>query len=217
MPLTLKRRATAFEQTIEFDAFVAGTVNNTQGFRDNYDAVEFSDADRTAIAEVTEPIEILAIVEDWCPDVVANLPIVQRFAEASPHVTLRVLVRDEETADVANAYPFEGRSHIPTYVVFAAGEGPELGVIVERTAEIGATLPAFLDAFFAQHPEIERDGFPANLTPESKAELTKTSLQLREDLRSVERSTLVRDLVAIATGRAAGVASGAGIPAVASA
>jgi hypothetical protein len=31
-------------------------------------------------ADIPEPIDVLAIVEDWCPDVVANLPIIARIA-----------------------------------------------------------------------------------------------------------------------------------------
>ncbi|MDQ8047100.1 MAG: thioredoxin family protein [Solirubrobacteraceae bacterium] len=216
MPLTLERRARAFEQAIAFDAFVDGTVNHTAAFRENHDAVEFTDADRVTLGQITDSVDVLAIVENWCPDVVANLPIVARIAEASPHITLHVLVRGPETEDVANAYPFEGRSHIPTYVLFGS-TGEELGVIVERTAEIGGALPAFLDAFFAKHPEIDRAEFPGNVTDDVKAELSTQSLQLRKDLRSIERSTFVRDLTRIATGDAASVASGAGIPAVAQA
>jgi hypothetical protein len=202
MTITPDRLQRAYAQSVDFATFVAGTAQHTADFLANHEAVAFDADDRAVIEALPQRIEILAIVEDWCPDVVANLPIVARLAEASERVGLHVLVRGPETGDVADAYPHEGRSHIPTYVVFDAA-GAELGVIVERTPEIHREVVALLQGFFAEHPELDRATFPSGLDDAAKAGLVRRSLGRRVELRDLERRTLLRALAALAAGGAA--------------
>ncbi|MEV4418978.1 thioredoxin family protein [Patulibacter sp. NPDC049589] len=196
-----ERLRRAFEQAIGFDAFLAGVATHADEFAVALDRTALDDADRALLATIPARVDVLAIVEDWCPDVVVTLPVVHRIAEASDRFDLHVLVRGPETRDVADAYPFEGRSHIPTYVVLNA-EGDELGVLVERTPELGVAVGGLLDAFLAEHPGLDRAAFPAGLTDDARADLTRRSFALRADLHELERRTLVRDLVAIAAGTA---------------
>jgi len=50
--------------------------------------------------------DAFAIVEDWCPDVAANLPIIARIAEDTGALRLHVLIRDDTHRDIADAYPY---------------------------------------------------------------------------------------------------------------
>lgn len=201
----------AFEQAVPFTAFVADVEHHADEFADALRHAALDDDDRALTGSVPGPVDVLAIVEDWCPDVVATLPVVHRIAEAGDRFRLHVLVRGPETSDVADAYPHEGRSHIPTYVVLDDA-GRELGVLVERTPEIGEAVGGLLDTFLDEHPEVERATFPATLTGEARAELLRRSFRLRHELRDLERRTLVRDLVAIAT---TGSTTDAAVPAAA--
>lgn len=196
MSISPGRRARAFSQSITFDQFVATSRTFTATFKENYAAVELDDRDRAVLDRIDEPIDVLAIVEDWCPDVAANLPILARIADETGKIRLRVLIRDDTTGDVADAYPFEGRSHIPTYV-FSSGDGTELGVIVERTPLIRERVEEYLGSFFAAHPELDRATFPVGLTEAVKAELV--DLRLRRELLDLERASFVEALGVLAT------------------
>jgi hypothetical protein len=197
MSISADRRVRAFTQSVSFDQFVESSQNFTTEFRENYLATSLDDQDRAILDGIDEPIDVLAIVEDWCPDVVANLPIFARVADETTAIRLHFLVRNDDTRDVADAYPYEGRSHIPTYV-FSSRAGTELGVIVERTGPIRARVETFINAFFASHPELDRATFPASLTEEQKTELVANSLQLRSDLRDLERNNFVEAIGAYA-------------------
>jgi hypothetical protein len=195
VPISSSRRAQAFAQSVTFDEFVAASTNFTTTFRENYAAADLDDSDRAVLNRIAEPIDVLAIVEDWCPDVAANLPVLARIADETGKVRLHVLVRGDATRDVADAYPYEGRSHIPTYV-FSLGTDTELGVIVERTPLIRARVDEYLVSFFGAHPELDRATFPAGLTAELKAELV--ALRLQRGLLDLERASLVEALGVLA-------------------
>jgi thiol-disulfide isomerase/thioredoxin len=196
VPISSNRRAQAFTQSVTFDQFVAASTNFTATFRENYAAAELDDRDRAVLDRISEPIDVLAIVEDWCPDVAANLPVLARIADETGKIRLHVLVRDETTKDVADAYPYEGRSHIPTYV-FSIDDDTELGVIVERTPAIRARVEEYLASFFAAHPELNRATFPAGITDDLKAELV--ALRLQRGLLDLERASFVDALGVLAT------------------
>jgi thiol-disulfide isomerase/thioredoxin len=199
VPISVARRQQAFHQSISFDQFVASAQNFTDEFRANYLATALDDHDRAALSQIEDHVEVLAIVEDWCPDVVANLPILARIAQDTGKIRLHVLVRDDRTRDVADAYPFEGRSHIPTYV-FIDPAGVELGVIVERTAPIQEHVEALLASFFTAHADVDRATFPAGISDDVKAELLEASLRLRRELRDLERTSFIDAITAIAAG-----------------
>jgi hypothetical protein len=189
-PISAARRQQAFADAITFESFVSTAQNFTAEFHENYASTRLDDNDLRLLRQIAEPIDVIAIVEDWCPDVVANLPILARIASDTGKIRLHVLVRDDASRDVADAYPYEGRSHIPTYV-FSDREGAELGVIVERTTPIRERVQVYLNAFFAAHSELDQATFPAGLTDELKAELLDGALRLRRDLRDLERSSFV--------------------------
>jgi hypothetical protein len=207
-PISDARRQQAFADAITFENFVRTSRNFTAEFAENYAATKLDAADLQVLQLIQEPIDVIAIVEDWCPDVVANLPILARIADDTGKIRLHVLLRNDASRDVADAYPYEGRSHIPTYV-FSDRSGAELGVIVERTKPVRARVQVYLDAFFAQHSELDQTSFPLGLTDDLRAELRTGALQLRRDLRDLERSSFV---LAIAEFAARSVPSSREIP-----
>jgi thiol-disulfide isomerase/thioredoxin len=75
---------------------------------------------------------ILVLGEDWCPDVVRGLPVMQRVAEAAG-VELRVFPRDKNL-DIMNEFLNQGQfQSIPT-CVFYAKDMKEIGRWIERPA-----------------------------------------------------------------------------------
>jgi hypothetical protein len=73
---------------------------------------------------------VLAIVEDWCGDVVANVPIVERLAKESGKLNVRYAQRD--STPYIERYLNRGQfKSIPVFV-FLDGNFKELGVFYER-------------------------------------------------------------------------------------
>ncbi|MEM8560306.1 MAG: thioredoxin family protein [Bacteroidota bacterium] len=103
-----------------------------------------SDALRTALAGIEAPQTWLVLTEAWCGDAAFNLPVIAEAAALSPHVALRVLLRDEHT-DLIERYHTNGSHSIPKLVAFD-GDGTELFTWGPRPAEAQAQVRAILDS-----------------------------------------------------------------------
>jgi len=193
--ITRSRWEEVERDAVTFEAFVSSAVNHVDDFRSNYDAVTLNDDDHRLLGDLPAGLRVAAIVEDWCPDVVANLPIVARVADAG-YLQLDVVVRGPDTRDVADAFPLEGRSHIPTYV-FLDSERTELGVLYERPHAVQAHVDQLLRSFTNEHPELDRGDLARTLSPELRAELSTRSVELRRALRELERRSLVGEIHAV--------------------
>lgn len=89
------------------------------------------------------PVRLLAIAEDWCGDAVNTMPILARFADAVPHVEVRVLRRDGHP-DVMDQYLTNGSRSIPI-VIALDGSYEELGHWGPRPAALQAWVLAHRD------------------------------------------------------------------------
>lgn len=58
----------------------------------------------------------LALTESWCGDAAASLPIINKVAEASPNITLKVVLRDE-SLDLMDTFLTNGARSIPKVIV----------------------------------------------------------------------------------------------------
>ena len=94
---------------------------NKEKFQYNYDETSLSAEDAAAFEKLVEspggPAKVLALGEDWCPDVFRGLPVMVRIAEASG-MDLRVFPRDDNL-DIMNEFLNKGESQsIPTFVFY---------------------------------------------------------------------------------------------------
>src|SRR5690348_2887369 len=84
----------AFNAGLTFDDYVTTLRVHQAAFREHY--TRFS---RLVNEVQSDPplagVRTLAIVEDWCPDCVFNVPILARLAEASDPASLRIVRRGE--------------------------------------------------------------------------------------------------------------------------
>jgi hypothetical protein len=130
---------------------------NKQKFQYNYDETTLSEDDTTAFkklaAAANGPARVLALGEDWCPDVFRGLPVLVRIAEASG-MDLRVFPRDDNL-DIMNEFLNHGDAQsIPTFVFYTADhryiahwiERPvkanaEMGEVMKRYEGLDRTNP----------------------------------------------------------------------------
>ena len=84
-----------FEQGMTYEEYKAQMTRN----RERLDAAErglsIDPADLAAFAGLKQPLNVLAIGEDWCGDVIANFPIIGRLAAESGKLNVRVFLRDQ--------------------------------------------------------------------------------------------------------------------------
>lgn len=133
------------------------------------------------------PVRMVAIAEDWCPDVVRGLPVGARVAEAAG-MELRIFPRDDNM-DLMNQYLWRHEYlSIPVFVFFDK-DWKELGHWVERPA-IGYKFGVDLAEELAQ----------SNLTDEERTKVVRerrAGVQLEwmhETVRELQEQVLYRVL-----------------------
>lgn len=68
------------------------------------------------IKSLDRELVFLVLTESWCGDAAASLPVLNKIAEASPNIALKVVLRDENP-DLMDAFLTNGARSIPKAVV----------------------------------------------------------------------------------------------------
>lgn len=187
-PARLKR---AFDESMTFQDFLGIMKVNRGTIEDNYAAHRLSESDLALVRQPAAPLRILALVHDWCGDVVANLPILARFEERGL-VELCILEKNPQNTDLGALYPHpSGEVHIPIYIAFDA-EGMELGHFIERSEAMNTRLGSWIKDFWAArpgHPESGK-GFD-ELSEKTRTELLGWIGRQRSAVRAEERREFI--------------------------
>jgi len=72
---------------------------------------------KAALQKIPEPQLWMVLTEDWCGDSAQTLPFIARMAEENPHITLKILPRDENL-DIMDLYLADGKRGVPKLVAF---------------------------------------------------------------------------------------------------
>jgi hypothetical protein len=113
-----------YNNGMSWSEFVQGAGRNAERMRRLYDAFDF-DEETAVFFNGRTPLQVLAIVEDWCPDVALNVAMLAKIAEEVPGMELS-LVRRDENAELMDAYLSDGRRRVPT-IIFMDMTFRELG------------------------------------------------------------------------------------------
>src|SRR5262245_55990247 len=149
MPITPDR----FAQGLTYEAYKAQMTRNRERLETNEQTVELSIDDLTFFAQLPAPLHVLVLAEDWCGDVIANLPVLGRLAAESGRLDLRVFLRDQHL-DIMDQYLNKGQFRsIPLFVFFDAAFN-ELGHWIERPARIAELQLQVRRDVFAQDPAL---------------------------------------------------------------
>ncbi len=143
-----------FEQGKTWDEFLAGMSQNKDRLLRVLEVVrpteEEVEAARHAASRHQQPLSVLVLAEDWCPDAIVNIPVVVRFAEVVPDTEVRFFYRSENP-DLEAAYAEDGVFSIPVISFFDA-RWREIARFVEHSAEAARRKAEWM----AQHPEVTR-------------------------------------------------------------
>jgi Thioredoxin len=89
---------------------------NAKRMQDYYDAFEF-DEETLSFFNGRTPLQVLAIAEDWCPDVVQSLSVAARICDEVPGMELSV-VRRADAPELMGEYAADGKERIPVVAFF---------------------------------------------------------------------------------------------------
>ena len=113
-PVTRER----FEQGMTYDEFKERMTRNQERFAANERALVLDPADVDVFKRLQRPLNVLVLAEDWCGDVIDNLPILGRLAAESGKLNLRVFLRDQNP-DLMDNYLNRGEFRsIPVFAFF---------------------------------------------------------------------------------------------------
>ncbi len=185
-----------FEQGMTYDEYKAQMTRNRERFEENERTVELADEDLSFFRGLPEPLNVLVLAEDWCGDVVANVPILGRLAEESGKFNLRVFLRDQNL-DIMDQYLHDGvHRSIPTFVFFD-DSFREIGHWIERPKLITAKQRAMLQELYATDPAMAgtTPGTSPALLPEAaRIRVMQALMQFRSETRQLSDREVVREL-----------------------
>jgi len=156
------------ESVVTPDRFGAGMTwhqyreyikRNREKFDYNYAESALTDEDaeafRSLVARPDGPAKVLALGEDWCPDVFRGLPVMIRIAEAAG-IELRIFPRDDNL-DIMDEFLKGGESQsIPTFV-FYTRDHRYIAHWIERPARANAELGEIPKLFEGLDRENDRE------------------------------------------------------------
>ena len=183
--------AARFASGKTYEGFKAAMTQNRERLEAAEQAVEIDPRD-LAYFRSLRSLHCLAIAEDWCGDVVANLPVVARLAQdVGPTFDLRCFSR-AEAPDLVTAYLNRGRFESLPVLAFFDADWREVGVVIERPVAVTERRDEDRRAIHAEHREFgEPDAPVSDLDGEARARLM-AEIQIR---RTAEAPWASRELV----------------------
>ena len=169
-----------FDMGLTYERYKDQMTRNRDRVEANEARVTFDPDDVEAFRSLNGPIHVLALAEDWCGDVVANLPVLGRLARETGTLDVRVFLRDQNK-DLMQQYLNQGKfESIPVFVFFDDAFN-EIGVFTERPASVTERRAEQRKQIHAEHPEFGPYGAPADtLAEDVRAALTAEVMRRRE-------------------------------------
>jgi thioredoxin family protein len=188
-----------FEKGLTYDDYKAQMTRNRERVDENEARVQLSTEDLAVFRALPRPVKVLVLAEDWCGDVIANLPVLGRLAKDSGTLDVRIFLRDQND-DIMRRYLNKGQfKSIPVFVFFDE-EFRELGHWIERPASVTEVRAKRRKEIFAAHPEFGSPDAPVDQLPEdARVRLQAALAKMREETMKFANAEVVRELREIAT------------------
>jgi len=195
-----------FEQGMSYDAYKAQMTRNQDRFLDVERTVHLLPSDIEFFKALPKPLNVVVLAEDWCGDVIANLPVLGSLAEATGKLNLRIFLRDQNL-DIMDQYLKDGQFRsIPVFVIYDENF-KEYGHWHERPAQMSQIIQAERERVFASDPELSKFPIstpPAELPEEARTRLSTALTAFRAEKRAFSDNEVIREIRELITGKAAG-------------
>jgi hypothetical protein len=179
-----------------YQAYKDQMTRNREQLEQNERDLVLKPEDVQAFRSLPKPINVVALAEDWCGDVIANLPIIGRLASESGKLNLRILLRDTEPGSVVmdqhlNRGEFKS---IPT-VVFLDGDFNVLHVWIERPASVTKQREERRQQLYKDNPSWGDPSAPiAELPEDVRTEVQQKTAAMRNETKPFANNEVVREL-----------------------
>lgn len=183
-----------WDKGLTYDSFKSAMTRNQERFAANEAAVVLDPETLRAFKALPQGTRVLVLAEDWCGDVVANLPILGRLAKEVPALDVRIFLRDENL-DLMERWLNQGKyQSIPVFVFFDQNFR-ELGHWIERPASVTERRAQERKRIFAAHPEFGSPDAPVDQLPEDVRTRLQAELQkMREGMVPFANAEVQREL-----------------------
>ncbi len=188
-----------FDQGMTYDAYKAQMTRNRERLEENEKRADLGSDDLTAFRALPRSVKVVVLAEDWCGDVIANLPVLGRLAKESGKLDVRIFLRDQND-DIMQRYLNKGQfKSIPVFV-FLDEDFRELGRWIERPASVTEIRAKRRKDIFAAHPEFGSPDAPVDVLPEEvRVRLQGELAKMRDETTKFANAEVVRELREIAT------------------
>jgi thioredoxin family protein len=188
-----------FGQGLTYAAYKDQMTRNRERVEENEGRVEIRPDDLAAFRNLPRPLHVLVLAEDWCGDVIANLPVLAQLAERSGKLDVRILLRDQND-DVMQQYLNQGKyKSIPVFVFLDEGFR-EIGHWIERPASVTELRAAKRREIYARDPAFGSPDAPVDQLPdEVRARLQERLAKMREETTAFANGEVIRELRELVT------------------
>jgi hypothetical protein len=189
-----------FETGFTYDGYKAQMTRNREQVEQNEKELEIKPEDLQAFKSLPRALNVMALAEDWCGDVVANLPILGRLAAESGKLNVRVHLRDQEPGSVImDQYLNRGEfKSIPTFI-FLDDDFNEVGVWIERPDSVTKLREEKRLELYRQNPEWGDPSKPiAELPEDVRTKVQQATGAMRTETKPFANSEVVRELREVA-------------------
>ena len=185
-----------FEQGLRYAEYRAQMTRNQERFDETEQGVQLAAEDITYFRALPHPVHVLVLAEDWCGDVIANLPVLGKLAEATGKLDVRIFLRDQNL-DIMDQYLKQGQFRsIPVFVFFDENFR-ELGYWIERPAAMTELVQQVRKEFFATDPDVAGlapETSPSELPEQARLRLSQTMADFRAEKRNFSDREVVREI-----------------------
>jgi thiol-disulfide isomerase/thioredoxin len=188
-----------FDQGLTYEAYKDQMTRNRDRLEENERRIDLNKEDLAAFRALPRPVKVVVLAEDWCGDVIANLPVLGRLAKETGKLDVRIFLRDQND-DIMQRYLNKGQfKSIPVFVFFDDAFR-ELGHWIERPASVTEVRAKRRKDIFAAHPEFGSPDAPVDQLAEDVRLRLQTELaKMRDETTKFANAEVVRELREIAT------------------
>lgn len=183
-----------FESGLTYQAFKEAMTRNRDRVEANEKRVAIDPETIRAFRSLPRALNVVVLAEDWCGDVIANLPVLGRLADEVGTLNVRIFYRDQNL-DLMERWLNQGKfQSIPVFAFFDEGLH-ELGHWIERPASVTELRARKRREIFAANPEFGSPESPVDQLPEDVRTRLQAELQkMRDDTTTFANAEVQREL-----------------------
>ena len=188
-----------FESGLSYQAYKEAMTRNRDRVEANEKRVVLDRETVRALKSLPQPLNVVVLAEDWCGDVIANLPVLGRLSEEVGTLNVRIFYRDQNL-DLMERWLNQGKfQSIPVFAFFDE-RLRELGHWIERPASVTELRARKRREVFAANPEFGNPDSPVDQLPEDVRTRLQAELQkMRDETTAFANAEVQRELRELVT------------------